>query len=84
MVHTCIDYIKAVSEEKIKSGDTILLFSLDGAQLYEHKQSDFWIYIWVILNLSPDKQYKKKHVLPGAFIPGPNKPKNIDSFLFPG
>ena len=79
-----IDYLDAVSEEKIKNGDTILLFSLDGAQLYEHKQSDCWIYIWVILNLSPDKRYKKKHVLPGAFIPGPNKPKNIDSFLFPG
>ena len=78
------DYLAAVSEEKIKNGDTILLFSLDGAQLYEHKQSDCWIYIWVILNLSPDKRYKKKHVLPGAFIPGPNKPKNIDSFLFPG
>ena len=79
-----VDYLDAVSEEKIKNGDTILLFSLDGAQLYEHKQSDCWIYIWVILNLSPDKRYKKKHVLPGAFIPGPNKPKNIDSFLFPG
>ena len=79
-----IDYLNAVSEEKIKNGDTILLFSLDGAQLYEHKQSDCWIYIWVILNLSPDKHYKKKHVLPDAFIPGPNKPKNIDSFLFPG
>ena len=78
------DYLTAVSEENIKNGDTILLFSLDGAQLYEHKQSDCWIYIWVILTLSPDKRYKKKHVLPGAFIPGPNKPKNIDSFLFPG
>ena len=49
------NYLAAVSEEKIKNGDTILLFSLDGAQLYEHKQSDCWIYIWVILNLSPDK-----------------------------
>jgi hypothetical protein len=78
------DYLNAVSEENIKKGDTILLFSLDGAQLYKHKQSDCWIYIWVILSLSPDKRYKKKHVLPGAFIPGPNKPKNIDSFLFPG
>ncbi|KAJ3563020.1 hypothetical protein NP233_g9211 [Leucocoprinus birnbaumii] len=32
----------------------------------------------------PDHHYKKTHVLPGGFIPGPNKPKNIDSFLFPG
>jgi hypothetical protein len=27
---------------------------------------------------------KKAYVLPGGFIPGPNKPKNMDSFLFPG
>jgi hypothetical protein len=38
----------------------------------------------VILDHSPDVRYKKKHVLPGGFIPGPNKPKNVDSFLFPG
>ena len=67
------DYLAAVSK-KIKNGDTILLFSLDGAQFYKHKESDYWIYIWV-LNLSSDKRYKKKHILPGAFIPGPNKPK---------
>ncbi|EDR01263.1 uncharacterized protein LACBIDRAFT_312362 [Laccaria bicolor S238N-H82] len=27
-------------------------------------------------------RYKKKHVLPGVVIPGPNKPKNSDSFMF--
>lgn len=57
---------------------------MDGAQLYAHKASDCWIYIWVIMDLSPDERYKKRHVIPGGFIPGPNKPKNIDSFLFPG
>lgn len=62
----------------------VLFLSIDGAQLYEMKQSDCWIYIWVILDLPPDLRYKKKHVLPGGFIPGPNKPKNVDSFLFPG
>lgn len=36
------------------------------------------------MDLSPDEHYKKRHVIPGGFIPGPNKPKNIDSFLFPG
>ncbi|KIK95084.1 hypothetical protein PAXRUDRAFT_141559, partial [Paxillus rubicundulus Ve08.2h10] len=29
-------------------------------------------------------RYKKKYVLPGIIIPGLNKPKNIDSLLFPG
>ncbi len=28
--------------------------------------------------------YKKDFVIPGGFIPGPKKPKNLDSFLFPG
>jgi Transposase family tnp2 len=60
------------------------MLSLDGAQLYEHKASDCWIYIWVIFNHAPDARYKKKHVLPGGFIPGLNKPKNVDSYLFPG
>lgn len=36
------------------------------------------------LNQLYSLRYKKKYVLPGVVIPGPNKPKNIDSFLFPG
>ena len=60
------------------------MISLDGTQLYESKESDCWIYIWVVMNHSPEKHYKKHYVLPGGFIPGPHKPKNVDSFLFPG
>jgi hypothetical protein len=36
------------------------------------------------MDLPPEIRYKKDHVLPGGFIPGPNKPKNLDSFIFPG
>ena len=78
------DYLGAVLNGDIKKDDIVLMVSLDGAQLYESKQSDCWIYIWIILNLAPDKRYKKVYVCPGGFIPGPNKPKNIDSFLFVG
>ncbi|KIJ06354.1 hypothetical protein PAXINDRAFT_92119, partial [Paxillus involutus ATCC 200175] len=42
------------------------------------------IAIWVIFDRSPETRYKKKYVLPGCIIPGPKKPKNLDSFLFPG
>ncbi len=59
-------------------------FRWNGAQLYAHKSSDCWIYLWILFDLSPSERYKKRHVLPGGFIPGPNKPKNMDSFLFPG
>lgn len=62
--------------------DTTVSFSLDGAQLYQNKKSDTWIGIWTINDYNPNTRYKKKHVLPALIIPGPNKPKNLDSFLF--
>ncbi|GJE92947.1 hypothetical protein PsYK624_091060 [Phanerochaete sordida] len=78
------DYMDAVLSGNLGPNDICVMFSIDGAQLYEHKQSDCWLNIWVILNLSPDARYKKKHILVGGIFPGPNKPKNIDSFICPG
>ena len=78
------DYIDLVDQKQINKDDIVLMFSIDGAQLYASKASDCWIYIWVVFEYAPGSRYKKKHVLPGGFIPGPNKPKNSDSFLFPG
>ena len=60
----------------------ILIMSIDGAQLYQMKASNCWISIWVIGDHAPDLQYKKKCVLPSTFMPGPNKPKHPDSFMF--
>ena len=68
----------------LTSDDTVLMLSIDGAQLFESKQSDFWLYIWVLLDLAPDLWYKKKYVLPGGFILGPKKPKNLNSFMYTG
>jgi len=79
-----MDLIEAFQDGRIGEDDIALLFSIDGAQLYAKKASVCWIYIWVLLNLSPARRYKKKHVFIGGFIPGPNNPKNTDSFLFPG
>ncbi|EGO02450.1 hypothetical protein SERLA73DRAFT_47977 [Serpula lacrymans var. lacrymans S7.3] len=78
------DYICAVQDGYNQSDNTVLIFSMDGAQLYKTKLSDYWMYIWVIFDISPDKHYKKKYVIPGCIIPGPNKPVNINLFLFPG
>ena len=68
----------------LTSDDVVLMLSVDGAQLYQSKQLDCWIYIWVLLDLAPNLHYKKKYILPGGFIPGPNKPKNLDSFMYTG
>lgn len=78
------EYIQAATDGRINKDTTTLLLSLDGAQLYRSKQSDCWIYIWVLLDRSPESRYRKRHVLIGGVIPGPSKPKNVDSFLFPG
>ena len=63
--------------------DIALQFSIDGAQLRRDQPSEAWVFIWVIHNLPPDMRYKKAFVIPGAIVPGPNKPGDLDSFLFP-
>jgi hypothetical protein len=63
--------------------DITLQLSIDGAQLCCDQASEAWIFIWIIHNLPPDMRYKKAFVIPGAIVPGPNKPGEIDSFLFP-
>ncbi|KIJ57877.1 hypothetical protein HYDPIDRAFT_103669 [Hydnomerulius pinastri MD-312] len=78
------DCLSAVLDNDIKENDIVLTASLDGAQIFEDKDSDCWIYVWIIMNISPDKRYQKLQVLPGGIIPGPNKPKNLDSFLVVG
>ncbi|KAF5368205.1 hypothetical protein D9757_011314 [Collybiopsis confluens] len=67
----------------ITEDDAAVSMSLDGAQLYQNKKSDCWIGIWINQDLSPKERFKKKKILPSVTIPGPNKPKHTDSFLFP-
>jgi len=62
--------------------DITVSFSLDGAQLYQNKKSDTWIAIWIINDYHPTLRYKRKHILPALVVPGPNKPKDLDSFMF--
>ena len=77
------EYLDACREGKITPDDTLVDVSIDGAQLYRDKASDCQIGIWVVLNLSPDQRYKKLFVLPAFFVPGPNKPDNMQSFMLP-
>ena len=63
--------------------DIALQFSIDGAQLRPDQPSEAWVFIWVIHNLPPSMRYKKDFVVPGAIVPGPNKPGDLESFLFP-
>jgi hypothetical protein len=77
-------YLKLVDEGMVGKHDTILMLSIDGAQLVKNKKSEYWLYIWIIADLAPDKRYKIRNILPGGVIPGPDAPWDMDSFLFPG
>ena len=68
---------------RFSSSDIALQFSINGAQLRPDQPSKAWVFIWVIHNLPPSMQYKKDFVIPSAIVPGPNKPQELDSFLFP-
>jgi hypothetical protein len=78
------DIIEAFQDACIGEDNIVLMFLINSVQLYAMKASACWIYIWVVLNLAPERRYKKKHVLIRGFIPGPNNPKNLDLFLLPG
>ncbi|TFK76581.1 hypothetical protein BDN72DRAFT_809271 [Pluteus cervinus] len=77
------DYWEAYKTGKFDKNDVFVLLSFDGAQLFRDKASDCWFAIWIILNLSPDLRYKKKYILPAAFVPGPEKPELLESFMIP-
>ena len=76
------DYLANVTPH-LKPHDTVLMFSTDRAQLYRNKKPDCWMYIWVVFDLAPGDCYKKRYILPGGFVPGPNAPKDFNSFFFP-
>jgi len=77
------DYLNAVETGKINKDDILVQFSLDGAQLYCDKDSNCWIFVYIIHNLPLDIRYQKKFVIPAGFIPGLEKMKDGDSFIYP-
>ena len=56
------DLIEAFQDGRVGDDNITLMFSIDGAHLYAKKASACWIYIWVLLNLSPTRRYKKRNM----------------------
>ncbi len=78
------DYLEHIRSGIITDNDIILMFSIDGAQLYAHKASDCWIYLWVILDFSPEERYESflKKKASSLILWGAKTPMFI--FLTPG
>jgi hypothetical protein len=52
-------------------------------QLTNMKNYEITPVILINLNLPPDQRYKIDNILASMLIPGPKRPKNIDTFLRP-
>lgn len=76
------DFVELHRRLSLTESDITVGFAIDGAQLYDSKKSDTWIGIWIIYDLDPVHRYKRKHVLPALVVPGPEKPKDMDSFTY--
>lgn len=63
--------------------DIALALSTDGFAPFKKRQSTSWPIILFIFNLPPDLRYHLEHILCVAEIPGPKKPKDWCSFLWP-
>ena len=51
-------YLNLVNDGTIGDYDTVLMLSINGTQLHEHKESNSWIYIRILVDLGPDERYK--------------------------
>jgi hypothetical protein len=63
--------------------DIALIGSTDGYQIFRQKTDDCWVIMFINANLPPNERVKKENLLISAIIPGPNQPKNFNSFLRP-
>jgi hypothetical protein len=63
--------------------DVALGFSTDGFAPFKRRKKTCWPLIIFNYNLPPEKQFWARNTLCLGVIPGPKKPKDADSFLYP-
>jgi hypothetical protein len=76
---------KELSEENIfiNERDVAFIASCDGYQIFKQKTDDCWLFLMINNNLDPSLRVKKENLLVPFLIPGPNQPKDFNSFLRP-
>lgn len=62
--------------------DVLLIGQTDGFRIFKRSKQTCWPLIYINANLDPADRYSVNTVLCGGIIPGPNKPKDFDSFSF--
>ena len=65
------------------SRDIALGLSTDGFAPFKRRKKTAWPLIIFNYNLPPDVRFHKKNIISVGVIPGPKKPGDMDSFLWP-
>ena len=63
--------------------DVALGLSTDGFAPFKRWKKTAWPLILFNYNLGPEVRNHQKHIISLGVIPGPNKPHDLDSFLYP-
>jgi hypothetical protein len=63
--------------------DIALGFSTDGFSPFQHRRQSTWPLLLFNYNLPPEERFLRGNYLPLGIVPGPNKPRDFDSFLWP-
>ena len=63
--------------------DIAFTASCDGYQIFKQKTDDCWLFLMINNNLDPSLRVKKDNLLIPFLIPGPNRPKDFNTFLRP-
>jgi Transposase family tnp2 len=58
-------------------------FSIDGFGPFKQHNKTAWPLIIFNYNIPSKERFQKKHIISLGTIPGPKKPADIDSFLWP-
>src|SRR3954454_23780407 len=61
--------------------DVAFTASCDGYQIFKQKTDDCWLFLMINNNLDPSLRVKKENLLIPFLIPGPNQPKDFNTFL---
>ena len=78
--------LRSLKEKGLFANLTDLAFSFhtDGVKLFKTRSAfHIWSLVLIINNLPPEERFKRENLLVLGLIPGPQQPKDIDSFLRP-
>jgi hypothetical protein len=63
--------------------DVAFIASCDGYQIFKQKTDDCWLFLLINNNFDPSLRVKKENLIIPFLIPGPNQPKDFNTFLRP-